>query len=364
MTNDESTEDTADLQEIPEEVQDLTVEELNENICDIAPASRRSGDENDPRMVRGPDPAAIPEPGRTMYDDSIDASSKDPGGTRDGHDYSAGHEMTAATGVGKPDDPNYDEDLQRINDGRHWSDGSLSHRQSEWDKKRFTQAICSDLPISKRQREMVVLAMEKLDLDRFGHQKAIERVCLGVATVIVNDERVEQTDDPGDVTLLSWESEFQDLAKKYDVAMSDLSTIKETVRDELGDRPPVPSDAGIKRDLNLPKITPDEKPDEYWEVRHTQYWVMLARTWESRDNDIKEAIPNEKRELVDLLRKWKPWDRTDDPKPEPPDGSVEQGSDTGSSTDQNTDIVSELDELKATVEEEAEALVEQMEDDT
>lgn len=312
MTNNDSRNDCGNLRDIPEQVQNLSTEELGNNEHAVPRSNADEGNhQNRPRS----DPPACPEPGQTRYDDSINASSEDPGGSRSGYDFNAGHEMTAATSVGKTDDPNYNEDLQRRNDGRDQADGTLSHRQAEWDKKRITQAISSDLPISKRQRETVVLAMQQLNLDRFGHQKGIERVCLGVAAVIVNDEREEQASSPEEVTPLSWEDQFKDLAAKYDISMSDLSTIKEIVREELGDRPPTPAVTGIRRDRNLPKTSPSEKPDEYWDRLPARYWVHLARTWKHVEDDLKKEIPDQHRKHVDSLRNWKPWDRADEPAP-------------------------------------------------
>lgn len=364
MTNDDYREDTGNHREIPEEVQDISTEELTANDYDVVPSDYQSGDDIEPQNAYVQEPPADFEPGRTRNDDSIDASSENLGGTRTGRDYSAGHEMSAATNVGKPDERgSYDEKLHRINDGRHQTDGTLSHRQSDWDKKRITQAICSDLPISKRQRETVVAIMEGLDLDRFGHQKAIERVCLGVVAVIVNDTRVRLASDPEEVTLITWEDEFQDIAAKYDVSMSDLSTIKQTVRDELDDMSPEPSNEGVKRDLDLPKVTPSERPDEYWEHRSSQYWVSLAYTWERRDDDIKDALPADKRERVNLLRKWKPWEREDNSETKRQDDEAGPELGSASTTERETATDSDLGDLDSSIEDEAEALVASLEAD-
>ncbi len=309
MTKDEHSEDTSNSRTIPKEVQDISTEEIIENEYDVPLMSKDGASKSEPKTGTKHLPAPSP-PGRTVYDDSIEASTEDLGGDKTGYNFSAGHEMSSATTVGKPDDPHYDEKLQRMNDGRHRSEGTLSHRQSRWDKKRITQAICSDLPISRRQKEKVVHSMEQLDLDRFGHQKAIERVCLGTVAVIVNQERVDLAGDE-DVTLISWEEEFQTLCDKYGVSMSDLTTVKDIVREELNNEPPEPSNTGIRRDPNLPEPDPAEKPDEYWQRKGSGYWVRLAKTWSFRDDNLKEAIPDEKQKIIDLLRRWKPWEQSE-----------------------------------------------------
>ncbi|WP_101297970.1 hypothetical protein [Halegenticoccus soli] len=362
MTNDDQSTASGDA---PEAVQDISTGELIDNNYDTALSSHNrgpggEGDHRDEFIDHG----AYDDPGRMRNDDSIAASSTDNPRDDDGYTFSAGYETKAATGVGKPGDPHYDEQLQRVNDGRDGTDGTLSHRQADWDKKRIAQALCSDLPISKRQREQVVLAMERLDLDRFGHQKAIERVCLGVVTVIVNDQRVEQSANLEDVTPVTWEDEFKEIAAKFDVGMSDLATIKELVREQLGERPPEPANAGVNRDVSLPEISPAERPDEYWERMGHRFWVSLARYWEHRDAELKAAIPEEKKELVDLLRQWEPWEM---PQTESSHPLIQEATDHAPADDaddaETTSDVTEAEDVSEEVRAEAEALIERMIDD-
>lgn len=362
MTGNEHTQD--DAHDRPDDVQNISTQDLVDNNYDVdLKPSGGSGTGPDVSKSRGHAEAAWEEPGRTRHDDSIDASSHKEDRTDDGYDLSTKPEMSAATYVGKPDDPYYDEELQRMNDSRDRDEGSLGQRQNEWDKKRISQAICSQIPISKRQREKVVNAMESLNLERFGQQKAIERVCLGAVAVIVNDERVEQTDNPEDVTPVSWEDEFKAIANRHDVSMSDLSTIKSIVRDELEGQAMEPVTAGYKRDMNLPKTSISEKPDEYWEHHSPREWETIARMWENQEDEYKETVPDEKRELIRLLQKWKPWEQFDDPTlPDSEDREPDpiKSDEKATEIDEET-IEEELDLLNETVE--AEALVEQMEAD-
>lgn len=312
MTEDGHTQENAPRRGNPEDVQDISTQELIDNNYETR-LEPRNGPDKDPEMSRGRDlAAAMEEPGRTRHDDSINASSNNEDRSDEGYDLSTGAERSAATYVGKPRDPHYDDQLQRVNDNRDTYDGSLGQRQNQWDKKRICEAICSQLPISELQRKKILNAMEELDLERFGQQKAIERVCLGTAAVIVDPERAENADYPDEVTLLSWEDEFRATAKPLGVSMSDLSTIKRIVREELGWASLDPVTVGPKRDVNLPKIPFSDRPDEYWERQSPQSWEFIARSWETKDDEYKEAVPEEKQELVRLLHKWEPWERSDE----------------------------------------------------
>lgn len=367
MTDDNQSAASSD---VPDAVQDIPTEKLTGKGYPMPASGHESERSSEPEhRDRARGPRTLSDPGRMRNDESIDASSIDTPRDDEGYAFSTDPEMKAATGVGKPGkpDPHYDEQRQKMNDGRDPSDGTLSHRQAAWDKKRIARALCSDLPISKRQREQVVAAMEQLDLDRFGYQKAIERVCLGVVAVIVNDQRVEQGSTPDDVTLVSWEDQFREIATKFDVGMSDLSTIKKIVREELGDQPPEPAEADTNRDPNLPDIPPAEQPDEYWDRQPSRYWIRLARYWERYDADLKAALPEEKRKLVDLLRTWEPRDEasvpaenqsTDDDSRTTSDGDGAVNA-TDESCEEDQESISVDDDIRA----EAEAMIERITDD-
>jgi hypothetical protein len=136
-------------------------------------------------------------------------------------------------------------------------------------------------------------AMESLNLDRFGRQKVFEQVCLGVVAVLVDPDRVEHSDHPNDVTLVSWEDEFRMIADRHDVSMSDLSTIKELVREELSGRS-FGQRSLARRDVNLPKLSPSKYPDEYWETYGPESRVIIAKHVDLRDEEFKVVILDEK----------------------------------------------------------------------
>jgi hypothetical protein len=130
--------------EIPADVQDVSTEELVANDYNVDFGDRDiPGSEPVESRFRTPQPGSFDDPGRTRHDNSIDASSDETDRTDEGYRITTGYESRSATRVGKPDDPDYDSELDRINEGRDRSDGSLSKRQSEWDKKRIAEAICS-----------------------------------------------------------------------------------------------------------------------------------------------------------------------------------------------------------------------------
>lgn len=233
-------------------------------------------------------------PGRSPNDDSINASTEN---LNNGDEvYTAGYEMNSATSVGKPDDKNYDSRLQKINEGRHQTDGELSVYESKRDKKRIAQALCSALPITKLQQRTVVRLIEQLNLDRFGQQKAIERVTLGVIAVVVTEDRVEKNPE---ATWISWEDEFQDLMKQHDVSMSDLSTIKEIVRDEANKDTRQVSEQKPRRDPNLPgPSTRESLSIDGWDDLSEEFWESLGDDWSRISVGIRHTIPDQYREKI------------------------------------------------------------------
>lgn len=339
------------------EMQDISTKELVDSDYEIGFQNERNSSDTqaDPR-VEYDHPGVIPDPGRTRHDDSEDASSEDTERTDTGYQFT-GYETGSATRVGKPGDDGYSKHLERLNEGRDSTDSPLSPQQHEWDKKRFSQAICSALPISKREREQVIAAMEEIEPERFGHHKRIEKVCLGVVSVIVDKERSKQIDDPDELTLIQWEEEFKEIREREGVSMGDLSTIKQTVHDELGSHPPEPNPAGIRRDTNLPKTSPSELPDEYWQKREASYWESLAKGWEYRREEFKEALPKDKRERIELLRKWEPWKRDDEPTNEQPQQREQDPTFEPEFEELEEDL-----ELEEDVIAEAERLIEEMEE--
>lgn len=103
--------------------------------------------------------------------------------------YTVGYDEVGKTRVGIGTSGGNIERLVRHNEGRHHLDGSLSAREAARDKKRITQAFCSSLDVSLHQQREAVSIMGRINLDRFGRQKRIEKVALGVIKVVVTRDR-------------------------------------------------------------------------------------------------------------------------------------------------------------------------------
>lgn len=249
---------------------------------------------------------AYTEPGRTPNEDSLDASREENPRDDDGYDYT-GFETPAATqiGDGSDDDPKM-ERLRKHHEGRHQSDGEHSARETERDKERIAQAVCSALPLNQREKEHVVAAVKNLDLDRFGNQKSITKVTLGVVAVLIDENYREGVEDFDQLVRRS--EEFCEIRDKHGISMSDLNTVKEIVRDTLGSQPvPVHSEVR-RRDPALPgPTTPSDLSAQYWDELPAESWVSIARTWERKSEEYRSAIPSEYKDLIKLLRKWQPW---------------------------------------------------------
>ncbi|WP_226013590.1 hypothetical protein [Halomicrobium salinisoli] len=253
---------------------------------------------------------AISLPGRTPGEDSFDASSNDPDRGDVGYSFSAGYESQAATRIG--DEETRDdkaEKLRKYHEGRHQSDGEHSAREAERDKKRVSQAICSTLPLAKHEREAVVNAVSNLDLDRFGNQKAIAKVTLGVVVVLVDEQHRADADDIDQC--VSFSDEFRDVRDTHGVSMSDLSTIKRIAREQLEEQSVSTMPATKRRDPALPGPRgPRDLPRQFWDALPATEWVRIAQNWDDQPEAYKDSIPDDYRETIGLLRKWEPWERS------------------------------------------------------
>lgn len=298
----------------------------------------------------------LTDPGRIPGQDSIEASQEENPRDDEGYDYT-GYDSRAATRIGGEDDTDDQiERLRELNEGRHQSDGGHSAREAERDKKRVAEAICSSLPLSGREREHVVSAVTHLDLDRFGNQKSIPKVTLGVVAVIVDEQYREDADDLDQ--FVSFSDEFQSICDNHDISMSDMGTVKRIVREELETRP-VPVTTNVRRrDPALPGPTPaSEKPREYWDEFPAESWVSLARSWERFPEDYRDAIPDDYHETIVLLRKWEPWSNGDEADTAP---SGESAQDSTGDAQQGVEASTPDGDLDDTAV--AEALLEELDD--
>ena len=268
-------------------------------------SARYGGSETSDRIARERRWAGT-EPGRVPGEDSLAASREDNPRSDDGHDYT-GFETPAATRIG--DERNDDPEIERLrehHDGRHQSDGEHSAREAERDKERVSQAICSSLPLTEQEKDHVVTAVKSFNLDRFGNQKSITKATLGVAAVLVDEHYREDAEELDQLVRRS--EEFREIRDNHDISMSDLNTVKGTVRDLL-DSEPVPVKSEVRRrDPALPEpTTPDDLPRQYWEELSSESWVIIARIWHRKSEEYKDAVPAEYKERIRLLRKWEPW---------------------------------------------------------
>lgn len=167
-------------------------------------------------------------------------------------DYTTGYDPSGDTRVGIGSAGGDVSKLIRHNEGRHRSDGNHSTREAARDKKRITQSFCSALDVTPYQQREAVAAMGRLNLDRFGHQKRLEKVALATIKVIVERDRFHQfrqtsvlatiTDEMMPNRMLD-DSQFCDLLDQYEVSRKDLYSVSQLVKRELKKRnhfgPPV-----------------------------------------------------------------------------------------------------------------------------
>jgi len=305
MTKDENNSKQTDMKKIPESEQDISTEEVVEQDYNVVQSSEQQPNEDKIDTRQPPRHTAIEPPGRTRHSDSIEASSDNVGGDPQGHEYSAGYDSQMATRIGDEESSNEGDRLRTLHEGRHRSDGRHSLRESQRDKRRIAQATCSDLPLTTREQEEVVHIVEQLNLDRFGNQKAIERVVLGVVVVVVDEEHRQTLANP---ELVQWSDEFKRMRKNREVSMSDLSTIKQKIRElteggEIHVGPERP-----RRDPALPDPTSiEERPDGFWKSFTAEDITNMARRWGDAPGEWKQGIPEEFRKRINLLRRWEPW---------------------------------------------------------
>lgn len=346
MPNDDSKQNGK--QEIPQEQQSMTTDEIVEADYEVlSPSdSDRSQQPEGGDRIEERGGFALSPPGRTPNDDSIEASSNDPGGTPDGKKFSAGYESQMATRIGEEDSDDDADHLRELHEGRHRSDGEHSVRESQRDKKRIAQGICSSLPFARHEQRDVVSLVEQLDLTRFGNQRSIPRVVLGAVIVVVDEHHRQSREDAEE--FVTWSDEFRTLCAENGVKMSDLNTIKEKVREGIQSKGATLGPTNPRRDTSLSGPTsPRNLPDEYWDNIPAERWTVMAKRWENVPDEKKEAIPTEHRERVELLRRWEPW----------PDHDTNEGENNTSRSEPSAEIDEE--ELAK----EVEALVEEMEAD-
>lgn len=288
------------LEPIPEEMQDISTEELVE--ADYGVLSSPTGEnEQSPSDHRNPPPPI--EPGEMDHPDSVSASSSELG--EDDRDaYAVGYDSSMATRIGDEESDDGDaKRLRKLHEGRHRSDGQHSTREHHRDKKRIRQAICSSLPLTEREKEEVANVVRDIDFARFGQQKALQRVILGIVVVVVDEQR--RQDDPEIDEFVQWSDEFREICESLDISMSDLSSIKQNVREALDSETFTTGPRRPRRDPALPgPASIDERPRRFWDNVPASGWINIAQSWERTPDEAKEALPDDYRALVESLQHW------------------------------------------------------------
>lgn len=159
--------------------------------------------------------------------------------------YTTGYDPSGDTRVGIGSAGGDATKLIRHNEGRHRSDGNHSAREAARDKKRITQSFCSTLDVTTYQQRETVTAMGRLNLDRFGHQKRLEKVALATIKVITERDRFHQFRQADDLANLTEEDlpprmleddDYCDLLEQYEVSRKDLYSTSRLVKRELNKR--------------------------------------------------------------------------------------------------------------------------------
>lgn len=346
MTSDEPDAERTDLQSIPEAQQDISVEEITDADYEVVDLSRTEDRdrETEHRPVRGP----AMDPGRTRHTDSIEASSDDLG-EDDTHDaYAFEYDSPAATRIGNDDEKDgRTEKLEEYHDERHHAVGDFASRAGEQHKERTAQALCSSLPVTDRERELVVQTVRALDFAEFGQHGSIPKVTLGVVAVIVDEQQrdLNSLDDA-----VSCSEAFREECDSLGISMSDMTTIKDSVRDALGGATVVAGPSRPRRDPLLPGPTsPKDRPDEYWDYLSPTNWQGIAEQWNRIPAEFKKAIPSRYQSLVDQLRQWEPWNREDGG--QPPTQATQPQNDTDGITDE--ELQAALDGMEDTMDRES-----------
>lgn len=161
--------------------------------------------------------------------------------------YTTGYDSFGETRIGIGTAKGNIERLIRQNEGRHHSDGNHSTREAARDKKRITQSLCSSLEVTPYRQQQAVFAMGRMNLDRFGQQKRIEKVALCTIKVIVDRDREQyflNGKDPADLDLgavesnrfptkFEQDSQFRSLCEQHDLPKKDRYSITQLVKREL-----------------------------------------------------------------------------------------------------------------------------------
>jgi len=114
-----------------------------------------------------------------------------------------------------------------------------SKRRSLMDKKKMTEALCSELGLTEFQKRRATGIMLGLNLDRFGSQKRISKVALAVIKYVVEKDRSERyseewIEDPSDLRISNNE-DYVRLVEKEGLEMNDMMRLSIKVKKKISE---------------------------------------------------------------------------------------------------------------------------------
>ncbi|MFC6993837.1 DNA-directed RNA polymerase subunit epsilon [Haladaptatus sp. GCM10025707] len=161
--------------------------------------------------------------------------------------FTVGYDPTGSTRVGSGRSKGRTLRLIRLNEGRHHADGRHSIREAARDKKRIIQSFCSILEVTPHQQREAVAIIGRLNLDRFGQQKRLEKVALGIIRFVVDSDRERHFFEGQDPTKLNFRNvdlsrfppkfaenpQYRALCKQYNLSGKDQYSISQLIKREL-----------------------------------------------------------------------------------------------------------------------------------
>lgn len=125
---------------------------------------------------------------------------------------------------------------------------------------------------------------------------------------MVDEQHRQRFDVEGEI--IGFTNDWTRVRDSAGVSMSELSTVKQAVREALENGEAQKCQRrSPRRDPLLPEPTPvNERPEEYWHNVPAEQWELIASRWERYPEDQKAAIPDAYIRLVESLRRWEPWE--------------------------------------------------------
>jgi hypothetical protein len=249
-----------------------------------------------------------------------------------------------ATSVGPYDKKELDEHEQRLNrrnEGRDEDD--FSQRMHEFDRERIIEALCSSLPVSRPETEAAKSQFEELELDQFGNQKAVRKVAFATIRHVVDQRRLDHGADWED--LLRESKEYREVKSR--VLSDDRGFMKLCSKVSMAiERVPLGPEFSTTipgRDPSLPESRRSRnRSGQHWDLFSPEAWEHAARNWDSQPEYVREKVPDEYRELIEQLRRWEPWEETNQEEEEPVNAESESNTSEATHTERVEELLDEL----------------------